>query len=134
MKNTRLIYYEISLKKDNNVNFKGVIDIEINQIILNTNENFKKLEPLTNYSIFAIKESNAYEIYFIDYNKKYDVRCPSNTIFVLNNKEWNHCESTCRTYILETNGIFIDYCNNTIYSSINENNPKICGFYKDLNE
>ena len=134
MRNTRFIYYEISEKKYNNVIYRGVIDIEINQIILNTNEKFKKFEPLTNYSIFAIKDNNAYEICFIKYNNACVKRCPSDKkIFVLNNIDGNHCESTCEKYILKPNDVCTDYCNNTIYSSINDDNKKICGFCKDLN-
>lgn len=134
LRNTRFIYYEVSEKKNNKVIYKGIIDIEINQIILNTNENFKKFEPLTNYSIFAIKEKKAYEICFIKYNNSCVKRCPSDTLFVLNNIDGNHCESTCKNYILKSNNVCSDYCNNTFYSFIiDENNQKICGLCKDLN-
>ena len=133
MRNTRFIYYEVSEKKDNNVIYRGVIDIEINHVILNTNEKFTKFETLTNYSIFAIKDNKAYEICFINYNGKCVKRCPDNKIFVLNNIDGNHCESTCNKYIIRPNDVCIDYCNNTIYSSINDGNKKICGFCKDIN-
>ena len=133
MRNTRFIYYEVSEKKDNNAIYRGVIDIEINQVILNTNEKFTKFETLTNYSIFAIKDNKAYEICFINYNGKCVNRCPDKKIFVLNNIDGNHCESTCGNYTIKPNDVCIDYCNNTIYSSINDGDKKICGFCKDIN-
>ena len=134
LRNTRFIYYELSDKKDSNIIYKGIIDIEINQIILNTNENFKKFEPLTNYSIFAIKDNKAYEICFIKDGEKCVKKCQSNTTFVLNNIDGNHCEKTCQKFRFLSNNVCSDYCNNTFYDYIpGSDNIKMCGLCKDLN-
>ena len=128
IRNTRFVIYEVSDK--NNVIYRGIIDIELNQIIFNTNENFIKFQPLKNYTIFALTEKDAYEICLIKDNDNCIERCPSNKRFVLNNIEGNHCgPANCMNFLLIPNNICIDYCNITFYSF---NKDKQCGLCKDI--
>ena len=130
IRNTRFVIYEVSDEK--NAIYRGIIDIEINQIIFSTNENFIKFQPLKNYTILALTENNAYEICLIKDNDNCIERCPSGKRFVLNNIEGNHCgPMICMNYTFKPNNICIDYCNNTFYSF---NEDKYCGLCKDLDQ
>ena len=127
IRNSRFVIYEVS--DENKEIYKGIIDIELNQIIFHTNEKFRNFTPLTNHSIFALTDTKAYEICFIkDNNGKCLERCPSGQKFVLNNKEGNHCANDCYNFTLIPKEICSDYCNNTIYSFKNKN----CGLCKDI--
>ena len=128
IRNSRFVIYEIS--DENNQIYKGIIDIELNIIIFNTNEVFRNFTPLTNHSIFALTDTKAYEICLIKDNGTCVERCPKSKKFVLNNIEGNHCDNNnnCSNFILMPNNICIDYCNNTIYSFID----KKCGLCIDI--
>ena len=72
IRNTRFIYYEIEYNKTNNIeNYYGIIDIELNQIIFNTNETLIQFKPLKNNSMLAFTETNAYQICAIIFLIKY---------------------------------------------------------------
>lgn len=129
IRNSRFVIYEI-LDEIKNIKYRGIIDIELNQIIFNTNESFNKFQPLMNYSIFALTDIKAYEICLIKDSGKCVERCPSGKRFVLNHIKGNYCgDTTCQNFILKPNDICSDFCNITYYSIINNNE---CGFCKDI--
>jgi len=53
IRNTKFIYYEIYYNETKDEIYNGIIDIELNKIIFNTNETLKNLTPITNHSMYA---------------------------------------------------------------------------------
>ena len=127
IRNTRFAYYNIS---DNGVKYRGILDIELNQIIFNTNIEISTFKPLTNYSLLAITDQNAYEICAIKYNDQCINRCPDGTMLFVDNIKGNYCEIKCEKnqYITPDNKC-ISTCDTSIYI-IKDN--KYCGLCKDF--
>ena len=131
IKYTRFVYYEL-YNKEYNINYKGIIDIELNLIIFNTDVETTKFQPYGNYTIFIIAGKDAYKTCLIKYNNECVDRCPENTKLVIDNINGNHCDSQCKKYTLKPSDVCIDYCNLTLYSY--DENKKICGLCKDIGD
>ena len=120
IRNTRFIYYEIEYNKieEKKEMYYGIIDIELNQIIFNTNEKLKEFKPLKNYSMLAITESTAYEICAIKENNICVERCSSG-ILILDTEKGNYCNQsqTCENYLLIPHNACIKNCNESVFVS-----------------
>ena len=143
IRNTRFAYYELKSIDDNNT-YYGIIDIEMNQVIFNTNETLKIFKPLKTTSMLAITEDN--KIYQICLNRngykgECIESCPNGKILILDSEKGNYCgdknEQTCEGgFLLIPEQICISTCNTSIYDILNENENSLkkCGLCKDLYE
>lgn len=129
IRNTRFAYYEVLYNQKENIIYRGVIDIEINHIIFNTNENIKKYKPLTNISMFVLTDSKAYEVCYVKDNNICIDRCPSGKKLVLRT-EGNYCSESCPYLSARNESVCFERCNITFFES---DNSKKCGLCKDFN-
>ena len=132
IRNTKLIYYEIIYNKTKNEIYSGIIDIELNKIIFNTNETLKNLTPITNHSMYAYTDESVYEICAIKDNNKCIEKCPTDKILILDTEKGNYCGDSlkCDDYILKPYNICIKSCDETYF--IKKGNE--CGLCKNLYE
>ena len=132
IRNTRFIYYEIEYNKieEKKEIYYGIIDVELNQIIFNTNEKIKEFKPLKNYSMLAITESTAYEICAIKENNKCVERCSSGKL-ILDAEKGNYCSDSqkCENYLLIPHNVCIKNCDESIFVL---NEQRECGLCKDI--
>ena len=130
IRNTKYAYYKVS---SNEKFYYGIIDIESNEIIFNTNDFIFKLIPFSKHSLFAITSLSAYEIciYGIFKGKCIDKCPPGQTL--KKDESGNHCDGNeiCNNYIFKPNNTCIDSCDEDIYTLIEE---KECGLCKYLNK
>ena len=133
IRNTRFVYYEVLYNETKKEIYRGIIDLKINKIIFNTNENLINFKPLTNYSMLAFTNENAYEICAIKdrENGKCIDECSSGQI-LLDTENGNYCgdSSNCQNYILKPYEICIESCDEKFYTK----KDKECGLCKDLYE
>jgi len=132
IRNTRFVYYEV--KSNQNEIYRGIIDIELNQIIFNTNETLTAFKPFKNYTMLAFTKTKAYQICPIKENGNCVERCSSNEI-ILDTEKGNYCgdktSQNCDHYKLIPDNICIKDCNESVYTKRDSNE---CGLCKDLNE
>ena len=89
-KNSKYAYYNVT---KGNINFYGMIDIELNKIIFNTNEKIIEFKPYTNNSMLAITKESAYKICAIKgRNNDCIDECPNGKVKYDYSKP-NQCES-----------------------------------------
>ena len=129
IRNTRFVYYEILYNKSENITYRGIIDIELNHIIFNTNEKIKKYKPLTSNSMFVLTDSKAYQVCYIKDNNICIDRCPSGKKLVLST-EGNYCSDSCPYKSARNESICFKRCNITFFEEDNNNK---CGLCKDIN-
>jgi hypothetical protein len=129
IKKTKYVYYE--LIDNQNIIYRGIIDISINKVVFNTNEDFNDFEPFSRYSMLLINNKSAYEICIIKEDGKCIEKCENEKILIFNSDEGNYCSSkeSCNNYILLPDNICIDICNENYYI-IKDNK---CGICKDMN-
>ena len=126
MLNPRFAYYNMTNKKGQN--YYGIIDLELNKIIFNTNEQLDKFIPYNSESMLAFTKSKAYQI--CEY-KGDDGSCEETcTNGYLLNIDGNTCGTTCPTGTLkfEPSGVCINQCDESLYYKSNTT----CGLCKDL--
>ena len=131
MRNSKYAYYKFN---QNGLFYHGIIDIELNQIIFNTNETILEFKPYSKFSFMVFTSSSAYEICI--YGKLDDKcidKCPPGQKLIIDNIKGNHCEGIekCDKYIFKPNNTCIDHCDENIYTLIDE---KECGICKYLNK
>ena len=131
IRNTKYLYYKI-INNDENITYHGIIDIESNKVIFNTDKEIIEFKPYSNNSMLAITNESAYKICIIKGDDNtclnecsnnhvfYDILKP-NTCF----KEGDKCEN----FVLMPNDICIETCDENIFYK-NENNE--CGLCRDL--
>ena len=129
IRNTRFAYYEVLYNQEENIIYRGIIDIEINHIIFNTDENIKKYKPLTNISMFVLTDSKAYEVCYVKDNNICIDRCPSGKKLVLRT-EGNYCSQSCPYISARNESVCFERCNITFFEIENINK---CGLCKDFN-
>ena len=128
IRDSKYAYYEIQDNENSNNIYRGIVDIELNKVIFNTNENIKTFQPLGNYSMLVITDDNsAYQLCAIKANNKCIESCPVNTKLIIDNENGNYCK--CDGYIHIPDYICDKSCDVSIYG-LNEN--KECGFCKYL--
>ena len=113
VRNTRFVQYEL-YNQQYRVTYRGIIDIELNLIIFNTDVETTRFQPYGNYTILIITEKDAYKTCLIKYNNECVDRCPENTKLVIDNINGNRCDSKCNKYTLKPSDVCIDYCNITL--------------------
>ena len=139
IRNTRFAYYEV-ISKDDNDKYFGIIDLEINQVIFNTNEKLIIFKPIKNISMLAItKDKRIFQICLNKWNKECVESCPDGQILFLDSEKGNHCEEksthqNCNEFLLIPEQICVSTCNTSININISseENGVQKCGLCKDF--
>jgi proprotein convertase subtilisin/kexin type 5 len=131
IRNSRFVYYVIEHKETQGLKYRGIVDIELNQIIFNTNEDIREFKPLGNNSMLAITSDSAYQICPIKENNKCVDRCSNNKTLIIDYEKGNYCSDNqiCEHYKLIPDNTCIESCDDNIYAS-NEN--KECGYCINL--
>ena len=83
IRNTKFIYYEFIYNETKNEIYSGIIDIELNKIIINANEILKNFTPIINHSMHEYTNEAVYKICTIKDNNKCIKKCPTNKILIL---------------------------------------------------
>ena len=125
--NNRYIYYEIKRDYDSKKLY-GIIDVQLNSIIFNTEQEILAIKSIDSNSFAAITYNSLYQICVINNGDNCTDSCEDDQILLLDPIKGNHCGNECDNYILKPNNICIDSCDNNIYI----NNGKECGLCKDL--
>ena len=137
IRNTRFAYYEV-ISKDDNDKYFGIIDLEINQVIFNTNEKLIIFKPIKNISMLAItKDKRIFQICLNKWNKECVESCPDGQILFLDSEKGNHCEEksthqNCSEFLLIPEQICVSTCNTSININISseENGVKSADYVK----
>ena len=130
IRNTKYVFYELQNNKNNEI-YHGIIDIQLNKVIFNTNETILEFKPYSNISMLAITEKSAYKICALKNELGDDCieSCSGNENIILDSENSNKCGNKCKTkYILIPDQICLDSCNENIYT-INGNQ---CGLCRDI--
>ena len=116
IRNSKYAYYEI-LNEENNQTYHGIIDIEENRIIFNTNETLKEFKPFINNSMLAYTEYGVYQICTIKENNICVEHCSIGKL-ILDPENGNYCgeERECDNYTLIPENICINECDRNIYT------------------
>ena len=133
IRNTKYAFYEISV---NNKTYHGIIDVNLNKILFNSDENIKDFKPLVKNSLLVVTDKSAYKLCVFALNEKRDDcidQCPEGQSLILDPINNNHCGegNKCEKYLFKPMDFCIDECNTTFYAIQNE---KICGLCKYINE
>ena len=134
IRNTKYVYYNI-ITKSNNKNYIGVIDIQFNRVIYNTENIFKEIKPYSNNGLLLVTDTTIYKECFSgkDKNNNCYLECPSGQVLVLDPINSNFCieKNSDDYYVLIPGDIPIANCNEKLYVIQNKNE---CGLCKDLNK
>ena len=111
---TQYLYYKL-FNEDKNKYYYGIIDIEYNKVIYNTDESIIKFMPYSKSSMLAITSSSTYKICTIYSNGKCVESCNYNKLYH-DVDNYNYClESySCDHYLLWPNEICIDECDQNL--------------------
>ena len=125
---TKYIYYKI-YNEDKNKYYYGLINIELNKVIFNTDEQISKFIHYSTNAMLAITSNSAYKICAIYNNNDCSETCSSTVFYNIEDK--NVCKSsyTCTNYKLYPNNICINECDQNLYYSDNQKN---CGLCRDF--
>ena len=109
----KFIYYKLK-NKNNDIYYHGIIDIELNQIIFNTNETINTFIPYSNMAMLAITPNTVYRICAYNDGDNCTDYCPEGYII---DTSGNICGPSCKAnqYIFIPSGVCIDNCNTSIY-------------------
>jgi len=124
---SQYVYYNIST--DKNETYYGIIDIESNKIIYNTNKELSVFKPFSSSSMLAISGSSAYLICTFNDGNKCIYKCDNNNPLIDTTKP-NSCGNVCSNFTLIPENICIESCNENIYT-IKDNQ---CGLCKDIDK
>ena len=133
IRNTKFAFYEISV---NNKTYNGIIDVNLNKILFNSDENIKDFKPYSKNALLVVTDKSAYKLCTFALNEKGDDcidQCPEGQSLILDPINNNHCgeENKCEKYLFKPMDYCIDKCNRTFYVIQNET---ICGLCKYINE
>ena len=121
--NNKFIYYKLK-NKDNNNTYHGIIDIELNKIIFNTNEEIKSFIPYSDKAMLAITSNTAYRICAYNNGNECIDYCPEGYIITTSG---NICRNSSfcpfEKYILMPDRECVDSCDTTI----NIIDDQLCG-------
>ena len=127
IRNTKYVYYEI--QKNSNEIYYGIIDIELNKIIFNTNENLSQFKPYQSNGMFAFTNNTVYKVCAYKNGNNCLDTCSDN--YTLDTENGNTCGTqNCSNFLLYPENICINYCDKDIYS-IGDDGKK-CGLCQDL--
>ena len=121
--NNKFIYYKLKNKVNSNT-YHGIIDLELNKIIFNTNEEIKSFIPYSDMAMLAITSNTAYKICAYNDGDNCTDYCPEGYILdIYGNRCGNSSFCPPGKYILMPDGDCVDSCNTTI----NITNGQKCG-------
>ena len=97
-RNTKYTYYELLDNQNNNLIYRGIIDLSSNQVVFNTKEYIKYFRPFSPYSMLLINNISAYEICIIKDNKTCIENCRDGKYLIMNPDKGNYCsfEINCK--------------------------------------
>ena len=122
---TKYVYYKLQ-KINTQIYYYGVIDIELNKVIFNTEEEIKTFIPYNKFSMLAVTSNSAYQICAI-YSSKCSETCNLDIQYDINKK--NECTSrTCSSYTLLLDNICVYDCDLNYF----EKKDLKCGLCRDL--
>jgi len=127
---TQYVYYNISNINENKY-YYGIIDINLNKVVFNTNEDLLVFKPYSHNAMLAITSKSAYKICIIRKNNDNDCldTCNNNDL-ILDSTTYNSCGKDCKSNIfLMPNKICINDCDKNIFI-LKEN--KECWLCKDI--
>ena len=132
IQNTQYLYYKIE-SNDNKVTYHGIIDIEKNKVIFNTDEEIIEFKPYSKNSMLAITKKSAYKVCTIQDNNNQCIDECSSGIITYDTQKPNQCnnEIQCDNFILMNNEICIESCDENIFTLKGEKN---CGLCRDLDD
>ena len=124
---TQYAYYKL-YNEDKDKYYYGIIDIEINKVIYNTDELLLNYTTYSKNSMLAVTSESAYKICAICINNECQDSC-DNTIFY-DTENVNTCENSykCNAYTLIPDQICIGSCDTNIFY---DNGQNECGLCKD---
>ena len=133
IRNTKYAFYEINV---NNKIYHGIIDVNLNKILFNSDENIKDFKPYSKNALLVVTDKSAYKLCIFALNEKGDDcidQCPEGQNLILDPINNNHCGegNKCEKYLFKPMDYCIDKCNTTIYAIQNET---ICGLCKYINK
>ena len=126
---SQYVYYNISTNKSET--YYGIIDIESNKVIYNTNKKISEFKPFSKSSMLAISGSSAYLICTFKNkdSKECLYKCDNNNPLI-DTTNPNSCGNNCSNYILMPENICIESCDENIFTT----KDKQCGLCKDIDE
>ena len=86
-RNIKYVYYEIQ-KKSNEI-YYGIINIELNKTIFNTNENLSQFKPYQSNGMFSFTDNNIYKVCAYKNGNNYLDTCSDN--YILDIEYGNTC-------------------------------------------
>ena len=134
--NTKYAYYTICNTKNETI-YHGILDLEKNIIIYNTDDDIDVFIPINNHSMLAITSKSAYQICIIKGFDEYDdVQCVEEcNENVLYSSKGNICGRTCESdkILLMPAGFCNDTCDENYYI-LNENQCNFCKSFSSTNK
>ena len=124
---SQYLYYNIST--DKNETYYGIIDIESNKIIYNTNKEISEFKPLSKSSMLAISGSSAYLICTFKSDNGDDCIYKCDNDPLIDTRFPNSCGKKCSDYTLIPENVCIESCDENIFTIKNNNQ---CGLCKDF--
>ena len=123
---TKYIYYKLQ-KANTQIYYYGVIDIESNRVIFNTDEEIQTFIPFDKFSMLAVTSKSAYRICAIYSSSSCSSTCSLDIQYDINEK--NECKTrTCSSYTLLLDNICIYECDLNYF----EEEDFKCGLCRDL--
>ena len=131
---TQYLYYKL-FNEDKNKYYYGIIDIEYNKVIYNTDEPMTKFIPYSKSSMLAITSSSAYKICIKYEDGKCVESCNYNNVYY-DVDNYNYCSDSysCDHYLLWPNEICVDECDQNLFYLDNQNYCSLCKDYSGLNK
>ena len=125
---TKYLYYTIYNNK-NNVKYHGIIDVEYNKLIFNTDKDILEFKPYSNNSMLAITKDSAYKICAVRDGDNCINECSNGFVPVYDTKS-NVCKSKkeCDNITLIPDDICLENCDTNIFTL----KGKECGLCKDI--
>jgi len=83
IRNTKFAFYEISV---NNKTYNGIIDVNLNKILFNSDENIKDFKPYSKNALLVVTDKSAYKLCTFALNEKGDDcidQCPEGQSLIL---------------------------------------------------
>ena len=125
---TKYVYYKL-YNEDKKINYYGIVDIEQNKVIYNTDETIIKFTPFNSHSMLVTTSKSAYQICSIYKDKNCVDSCSYNVLYDIEQNSQCINSDKCNIYKLIPNNICIPDCDIN-YFYLDNNNQ--CGLCKDF--
>ena len=109
----KFVYYKLKRKTNNNY-YYGIIDIELNKVVFNTDEAIISFIPYSDKAMLAITSTTAYRICAFNDGDKCIDNC---TVGYILDTSGNKCGTSCNLNKIKLmpHEVCIDLCNTTMY-------------------